>query len=108
MIAGYVILAFYFRYRSAQDGTEHESLLLASGFWGWSRHFNYVAELSVAFLWTVPAGFNHTLPYFYFIFLLVLLIHRSQRDEAKCAKKYGPYWKSYCERVPYKLVPFVY
>jgi 7-dehydrocholesterol reductase len=95
------------RYRTAM-GEEHENLLLVSGWWGKARHFNYLAELTLAFLWTVPAGFAHLMPWLYFLFLLVLLVDRSRRDELRCRGKYGEFWQAYCERVPYRIVPYVY
>ena len=41
------------------DGQVHESLLLTSGYWGISRHFNYVGDLlmSTAFCMTCGAGY---------------------------------------------------
>lgn len=50
---------------------------LHTGWWGLSRHFHYVPEITAAFLWTVPGGFTHLLPYFYVVFLTLLLTVRS-------------------------------
>jgi len=86
------------------DGQERESLLLASGWWGFARHFHYVPELTLAFCWTVPALFENLLPYSYFIFLFILLVHRTFRDDTKCARKYKQYWDVYKKRVPYKMI----
>ncbi|OZJ04246.1 hypothetical protein BZG36_02480 [Bifiguratus adelaidae] len=90
------------------DGKTHRSLLLASGFWGLSRHFNYVGDLllSTAMCWS--CGFGHLLPHFYAIFMTILLLHRIQRDDARCRGKYGKYWEEYGRLVPYKLLPYVY
>ena len=38
----------------------------------------------------------------------VLLFDRATRDDRRCRTKYGPFWDDYCERVPYKIVPYVY
>lgn len=89
-------------------GQEMQSLLLISGFWGLSRHFHYVPEVLAALCWSLPAGFSFGLPYFYVSFLTVLLVHRAQRDDERCAKKYGKYWEAYCERVPSKIIPGIY
>lgn len=88
-----------------ETGEEQESILLASGWWKLARHFHYVPEMALAFLWTVPALFTHVMPYSYFIWLSILLIHRSFRDEAKCSKKYGAYWKQYSAIVPWRICP---
>jgi 7-dehydrocholesterol reductase len=93
---------------TTDTGESKESILLASGWWGVSRHFHYIPELTVAFLWCLPAGFISILPYTYFIFLCILLTHRSIRDDKKCAVKYGEHWKEYCKRVPYKIVPGIF
>ncbi|KAE9444877.1 hypothetical protein C3L33_23226, partial [Rhododendron williamsianum] len=89
-------------------GETKTSLLLTSGWWGLSRHFHYVPEILAAFLWTLPALFNHFLPYFYVVFLTILLFDRAKRDDDRCRSKYGKYWKLYCEKVPYRIVPGIY
>ncbi|KOM27216.1 hypothetical protein LR48_Vigan406s002600 [Vigna angularis] len=89
-------------------GETKRSLLLTSGWWGLSRHFHYVPEILAAFFWTVPALFNHFLPYFYVIFLTILLFDRAKRDDDRCRSKYGKYWKLYCDKVPYRIIPGIY
>lgn len=90
---------------TTETGEEKENLLLASGFWGISSHFHYVPELMAAFFWSCATGFDYLMPFFYFLFLCILLTHRAFRDEAKCSKKYGPYWLEYRKLVPYKIIP---
>jgi len=90
------------------SGETKSSLLLTSGWWGLSRHFHYVPEILSAFFWTVPALFNHFLPFFYVIFLTILLFDRAKRDDDRCRSKYGKYWKLYCEKVPYRIIPGIY
>lgn len=93
---------------TTQTGEQKQSLLLASGFWGISRHFHYVPEFLGAFFWSLPALFDSFLPYFYVIFLFLLMIERALRDDKRCAGKYGEDWDTYCKKVPYKIVPFVF
>ena len=95
------------KYKST-DNTKHTSLLLCSGYWGVSRHFNYVGDLCLSLSMCLSCGFNHLLPYFYIIFMSILLLHRIERDHQRCDGKYGKYWQEYCQVVPYKLIPFVY
>ncbi|XP_078443227.1 ergosterol biosynthesis ERG4/ERG24 family [Wolffia australiana] len=94
-------------YRTSKGETK-TSLLLTSGWWGLSRHFHYVPEILAAFFWTAPALFNHFLPYFYVVFLTILLTDRAKRDDDRCSSKYGKYWKLYCQKVPYRIVPGLY
>ncbi|OGT50690.1 MAG: 7-dehydrocholesterol reductase [Gammaproteobacteria bacterium RIFCSPHIGHO2_12_FULL_42_13] len=89
------------------NGAQKQSILLASGFWGISRHFHYLLEIALAFFWTLPALFSHFLPWFYVIFLTLLLTHRAYRDEARCAAKYGLFWQAYCNQVPNKIIPWM-
>jgi 7-dehydrocholesterol reductase len=95
------------RYRTS-DGKEHTSLLLTSGFWGWSRQFNYVGDLLMSLAYCMTCGFDHVLPYFYIVYMTILLVHRIERSDARCGSKYGTYWQEYCKAVPYKLVPYIY
>jgi len=88
-----------------EQGQTRDSLLLASGWWGISRHFHYVLEIALAFFWTLPALFDNFMPWFYVIYLTILLVHRAYRDEERCLKKYGHYWQLYCGMVPNKILP---
>lgn len=82
--------------------------LLVSGWWGLVRHPNYLGDLIMALAWSLPCGFNHILPHFYIIYFIILLIHREARDEHQCKKKYGLAWEKYCQRVPYRIFPYIY
>lgn len=90
------------------EGVKRKSLLLVSGYWGLSRHFNYIPELTLAMAWSLPANTQLALPWAYWLFLFFLLVDRSSRDDDKCREKYGQYWEEYCSRVPYKIIPYVY
>jgi 7-dehydrocholesterol reductase len=90
------------------DGRSHESILLASGWWGVARHFHYVPEILLSLAWSLPAGFTHFVPYFYVVYLAILLTDRAARDDRRCHKKYGAAWEAYCRRVPWKIIPGVY
>ena len=87
---------------------EKTSLLLTSGFWGMSRHINYFFEILSAFMWSVPAQFESVYPYYYVIFLTILLVHRERRDDDRCSEKYGKYWEIYKKSVPYRIIKYIY
>jgi 7-dehydrocholesterol reductase len=91
-----------------ERGVRRENLLLASGFWGIARHFHYVPEVLAAVFWTLPVGFEHALPWFYVVYITILLVHRAVRDDARCARKYGEAWDEYKRIVPYRIVPKVF
>ena len=90
---------------TTSKGEKKQTVLLASGWWGMARHFHYLPEILGAFFWTAPALFVHGLPYFYVLFLTILLVHRSLRDEERCSLKYGQYWDEYCRLVPSRILP---
>ncbi|NXK13516.1 LBR protein, partial [Herpetotheres cachinnans] len=82
--------------------------LLVTGWWGFVRHPNYLGDIIMALAWSLPCGFNHILPYFYVIYFICLLVHREARDEYHCKQKYGLAWERYCQRVPYRIFPYIY
>ena len=96
------------RARIEVNGVTRTSLLLTNGYWGISRHFHYIPELTLATMWSIPAGFSNPIHYSYLIFLTGLLIHRTFRDDVKCSKKYQQYWQEYKTLVPYKMIPYVF
>jgi 7-dehydrocholesterol reductase len=93
---------------TTETGENKETFLLACGWWGLSRHFHYIPEIAAAFFWALPALFTHFMPYFYVIYLTILLVHRAFRHDARCKAKYGPSWDAYCEAVPYKIIPGIF
>lgn len=82
--------------------------LLASGYWGIARHSNYLGDLLLAASFSLPCGIISPIPYFYPTYLLILLIWRERRDEARCAEKYREVWAEYCKLVPWRILPYVY
>ncbi|KAI4890934.1 hypothetical protein NFI96_033190 [Prochilodus magdalenae] len=91
--------------------------LIVSGLWGFVRHPNYLGDIIMALAWSLSCGkcqdlygcgFNHVIPYFYLIYLILLLVHRDARDEHQCRKKYGLAWEKYCKAVRYRIFPGIY
>jgi 7-dehydrocholesterol reductase len=88
------------------DGKSHKSYLLTSGFWGLARHMNYTGDIILSSTWGFCCGFSHILPHFYTIYIIILLVTRTYRDENRCQGKYGKIiWKKYCRQVPYRFIP---
>eukprot|EP00053_Salpingoeca_punica_P006709 m.62944 g.62944 ORF g.62944 m.62944 type:complete len:418 (+) comp13819_c0_seq2:119-1372(+) len=88
--------------------TQRGTRLLISGWWGMSRHMNYFGDLLMGLAWCLPCGFSHIIPYFYFFYFAVLLIHRADRDDHACHIKYGKDWDEYKRIVKYRIVPYVF
>ena len=91
-----------------EDGKKHESILLHSGWWGFSRHANYLGDLMQAFALGFACNSSQFLPWAYTFFLSSLIINRIPRDEARCRRKYGEDWAIYCERVRWRLIPGIH
>lgn len=92
--------------RSITDGARH---VLCSGFWGVSRHVNYLGELLMAIGLTLALGRPELIwPWLYPLYYLLLLVPRERDDDRRCAGKYGALWEAYRERVPWRIVPGVY
>jgi delta14-sterol reductase len=88
--------------------TTRGTLLLTNGWWGLSRHMNYFGDLLMGLAWCLPCLFESPLPYFYFAYFTILLIHRERRDNKICAARYNSDWDLYCAKVPYRIVPGIY
>jgi Ergosterol biosynthesis ERG4/ERG24 family len=87
-----------------------EGRVLVSGFWGLSRHINYLGELLMASAITLALGYGLTdwQPWLYPLYYVALFIPRQLDDDKRCAKKYGPLWVEYKKRVPYRIIPYVF
>lgn len=75
------------------------------GCWGIVRHPNYVGDIVFSFCTCVCCGWSHVLPYMYFIYMTILLIHRCYRDEKRCLAKYGSKWEEYQRVVRWRMIP---
>ncbi|SCZ95265.1 BZ3500_MvSof-1268-A1-R1_Chr11-2g03393 [Microbotryum saponariae] len=88
--------------------TERGTKLLTSGWWGLSRHPNYMGDWFMSWAWSLPTGFSSPVPYYYVIFFAILLIHRGMRDDEACAHKYKKDWETYKGIVKWRIIPYVY
>jgi delta14-sterol reductase len=83
--------------------------VLTGGFWGLSRHVNYLGEVLMACGLALSLGYPTQLgPWLYPLYYVALLVPRQLDDDRRCAEKYGPLWDEYKRRVPWRIIPFVY
>ena len=83
---------------------------------GWSRHFNYMGDLSMSLAMCLCCGMDLTnsgifampIAYFYIVYMTILLVHRTGRDDDRCRAKYGRFWDEYRSIVPYNMIPYVW
>eukprot|EP01084_Bolivina_argentea_P160012 278672_1 len=95
--------------------TKRGTKLLVSGWWGICRHMNYTGDWLMSMAQSLCCD-NFTfcvlpssiLTYFNPIYFAILLIHRERRDNLRCKMKYGNDWDIYCERVKYRMIPYIY
>ncbi len=86
-----------------------EQRILCSGFWGLSRHVNYLGEMLMATGLTLALGWPWlVIPWLYPLYCVVLLGTRAKDDDRRCAQKYGELWHQYREKVPWRIVPYLY
>merc|ERR1719433_1315232 len=83
-------------------------VLLIDGWYKVGRKIHYAADASMALLWGLGCGFGSLMPYVYFFFFSAMITHRTLRDEARCAQKYGATWDKYLKEVPYRFIPGVF
>lgn len=89
--------------------TDGKRTLLVNGFWGLSRHINYLGEIGMATGIVIAVG--HLLmpwPWLYPLYYVVLLFPRQMDDDKRCEEKYGPLWQEYLKKVPRRIIPGVY
>ncbi|HEY8156430.1 MAG TPA: ergosterol biosynthesis protein [Myxococcota bacterium] len=83
--------------------------VLAGGFWGLSRHINYLGEILMATALTLCLGYPLVLAtWLYPLYYVALLFPRQYFDDQRCAERYGPLWDEYRRRVPSRIIPGIY
>jgi protein-S-isoprenylcysteine O-methyltransferase Ste14 len=94
----------------AQQALERgEKRVLISGFWGLSRHVNYMGEFLMASGLALSLGYPASIwPWLYPLYYVVLLVPRQIDDDRRCAAKYGELWQEYQRAVPRRIIPFIY
>lgn len=92
-----------------QTITDGNKTLLVNGFWGLSRHINYLGEILMATGIVLCVGQPALIwPWLYPLYYIALLFPRQADDDKRCADKYGELWKQYVKKVPYKIIPYIY
>ena len=92
--------------RAISAGGKH---VLAGGFWGLSRHINYLGEILMATALALCLGHPLELaPWLYPPYYVALLVPLQVYDDRRCAEKYGPLWDEYRRRVPSRILPGIY
>jgi protein-S-isoprenylcysteine O-methyltransferase Ste14 len=89
--------------------SDGKNTLLVNGFWGASRHINYLGETIQAVGIALAAGyFGVWMVWLYPIYYVALFLSRQADDDKLCRAKYGELWDEYTRKVRYKIVPGLY
>ncbi len=89
--------------------TDGKNSLLANGFWGASRHINYLGEIIQAVAVALAAGyFGLWVVWLYPAYYVGLLFTRQADDDKVCRAKYGKLWDRYTTKVKHRIIPYVY
>ncbi|MDR1617711.1 MAG: DUF1295 domain-containing protein [Treponema sp.] len=88
------------------DGTR---ALLVNGFWGASRHINYLGEIVMGCAIALSAGYPAVWQVWLYPLYYVALLFPRQIDDARiCKAKYGELWDAYTKKVKYRIIPGIY
>jgi protein-S-isoprenylcysteine O-methyltransferase Ste14 len=89
--------------------SDGDKTLLVNGFWGMSRHINYLGEILMAMGIALSVGYPGLLwVWLYPLYYIALLIPRQISDDKRCNSKYGDLWKLYTKKVKYRIIPYLY
>jgi hypothetical protein len=89
--------------------TDGKKAILVNGYWGFSRHINYLGEIGMAVGIVLCAGHPFSFwPWLYPLYYIALLFPRQIADDKRCARKYGALWEQYVKKVPYRIIPYIY
>jgi delta14-sterol reductase len=83
--------------------------LLVNGFWGISRHINYLGEILMATGIILCTGYPGLIwPWLYPFYYVILLFTRQADDDKRCSAKYGTLWADYKKMVPWRIIPRIW
>jgi delta14-sterol reductase len=89
--------------------TDGNKTLLISGFWGLSRHINYLGEILMGLGIALSVGYPGVIwVWLYPLYYIALLLPRQIDDDKRCALKYGDLWTRYTSKVKYRIIPYLY
>ncbi|GHV49605.1 7-dehydrocholesterol reductase [Spirochaetia bacterium] len=89
--------------------TDGKRTLLINGFWGLSRHINYLGEILMGCGIALSAGYPAVWwVWLYPVYYVGLLFTRQMDDDKICKAKYGKLWNAYTKKVKYRIIPFIY
>jgi len=89
--------------------SDGNNTLLVNGFWGLSRHINYLGEILMGTAIALSVGHPNVIwVWLYPLYYVALLLPRQIDDDKRCTAKYGVLWQRYTKKVKYRVIPYLY
>ena len=89
--------------------SDGEKTILVNGWWGLSRHINYLGEVLMGVGIALAAGHPGVWwVWLYPLYYVALLFPRQHDDDKICHAKYGSLWEDYMKKVKFRIIPFIY
>ncbi len=89
--------------------SDGDHTLLVNGFWGLSRHVNYLGEIIQALAIALVVGYPGVwMVWLYPLYYIGLMVSRQLDDDKICRAKYGELWERYTARVKHRIIPHLY
>lgn len=107
-LLGFVWLFFVFKqntYLSSTIEVQEKQQVISTGLYGFVRHPMYTGSLTLLVFTPIALGSYYGL---FFVFILVVGIAYRAVDEEKELKQNLIGYKKYCEKVKYRLIPFIF
>ncbi|KAK2055101.1 ergosterol biosynthesis ERG4/ERG24 family protein [Colletotrichum caudatum] len=90
--------------------TDAGDRIMVDGWFAIVRKPDHVPDMFSSSPWGLVAGLKLEPALstgFYFVFFMVMIIRRTDRDINRCRRKYGEAWKQYEKEVPCLFVPYI-
>jgi protein-S-isoprenylcysteine O-methyltransferase Ste14 len=107
-LLAFVLLFFVFRqntFLSATIEVQEKQQVISTGLYGMVRHPMYTGAFILLLFTPISLGSYWGL--FPFLILVIVIIYRAMDEEIEL-KQNLPGYKEYCEKVKYRLIPFVF
>lgn len=94
--------------KSFKDAAGNRGKVCTTGPWALARHINYGCNIIFGFGFGMACGGVPVGIMFGGVYVLNFVFNALGSHEEYCQERYREKWTEYCEKVPWKLIPWVY